>query len=73
VIRLEMRLRLHELLPSDLHGKINALTRQQLVALRFAGDDELEALVRDTLAGKFPTSKAIKLQIKNWQGDFLRA
>src|SRR5690349_5881362 len=30
VIRLEMRLRLHELLPRDLHGSINALTPRQL-------------------------------------------
>lgn len=73
VIRLEMRLRLHEQLPKDLHGSISALTPRQLVALRFAGDAELESLVRDTLAGKFGTSKAIKLQVKNWQGDFLRA
>lgn len=72
VIRLEMRLRLHEILPADLHGSIAALTRQQLVALRFASDTELEPLVRDTLAGKLATPKAIKLQIKNWQGDYLR-
>jgi hypothetical protein len=73
VIRLEMRLRLHEVLPADLHGSINALTARQLVALRFASDAELEALVRDTLAGKLTSQKAIKLQVKNWQGDFLRA
>lgn len=73
IIRLEMRLRLHELLPKDLHGSINSLTRPQLVALRFASDAELEGLVRDALAGKLATPKAIKLQVKNWQGDFLRA
>src|ERR1700674_3030086 len=38
VIRLEMRLRLHELLPPDLRGRINELTRDHLVALRFASD-----------------------------------
>jgi len=73
VIRLEMQLRLRGLLPADLQGRIGELTRQQLVALRFAGDAELPGLVRDVLAGKLSTSKAIKEQIKDWQGDFLRA
>ena len=73
VIRLEMQLRLRGLLPADLQGRIGELTRQQLVALRFAGDAELPGLVRDVLAGKLSTQKAIKEQIKDWQGDFLRA
>ena len=73
VIRLEMRLRLREALPADLHGRIPALTPRQLVALRFAGDAELPLLVRDVLAGTLATSKDIKLKIKDWQGDFLRA
>jgi hypothetical protein len=73
VIRLEMRLRLRECLPADLQGRIPDLTRQQLVSLRFASDAELESLVRDTLAGKLATAKAIKLQVKHWQGDYLRA
>jgi len=73
VIRLEMRLRLREALPLDLHGGIQALTPRQLIALRFAGDAELPVLVRDVLAGTLATSKDIKLKIKDWQGDFLRA
>ena len=73
VIRLEMRLRLREALPADLHGSIPALTPRQLIALRFAGDAELPVLVRDVLAGTLATSKDIKLKIKDWQGDFLRA
>lgn len=73
VIRLEMRLRLREVLSADLHGKIPALTPRQLIALRFASDAELPALVRETLAGTLATSKDIKLRIKDWQGDFLRA
>jgi len=73
VIRLEMRLRLRETLPADLHGRIPVLTPRQLVALRFAGDAELPMLVREVLAGTLATSKDIKLRIKDWQGDFLRA
>jgi hypothetical protein len=73
VIRLEMRLRLRECLPADLHPRINELTPQQLVALRFASDAEMPDLVRDVLAGKLATQKSIKLRVKDWQGDFLRA
>jgi hypothetical protein len=43
------------------------------VALRFAGDAELEALVREALDGRFATGKDIKLRVQQWQGDFLRA
>jgi len=73
VIRLEMRLRLMPLLPPDLQGRINELTPQQLVALRFASDAELPGLVRDVLEGRLTTSKDIKLKVKDWQADWLRA
>src|SRR5437867_7984556 len=73
VIRLEMRLRLRQVLPPALHGRIDTLTHRQLVALRFASDAELPELVREILAGKLTTSKEIKLRVKNWQGDWLRA
>ena len=72
VIRLEMRHRLKEALPFDLHNRINELTPRQLVALRFASDEELPALVREVLAGTLVTPKAIKERVKNWQGDYLR-
>jgi hypothetical protein len=73
VIRLEMRQRLAQVLPADLKARITDLTVGQLVALRFAGDGELPALVKDTLDGKLATAKDIKLAIKNWQADWLRA
>ena len=73
VIRLEMRLRLRQLLPPDLHPRINDLTHRQLVALRFASDEELADLVRDVLAGKLASSKEIKMRVRNWQADWLRA
>ena len=73
LIRLEMRLRLRQLLPADLHPSINALTHRQLVALRFAGDGETTELVREIAGGKLHTGKEIKQRVKNWQADWLRA
>lgn len=73
VIRLEMRTRLLTLLPEDLHSKINALSYRQLIALRFASDEELPGLVRDCLEGRLQTGKEIKERVKNWQADWLRA
>jgi hypothetical protein len=73
VIRLEMRLRLRGLLPPELLPNVDALTRQQLVALRFASDAEMAELVRDVAAGKLATPKEIKMRIKSWQSDWLRA
>jgi hypothetical protein len=72
VIRLEMRHRLKETLPLDLHSRIRELTPRQLVALRFASDEEMPALVREILAGNLVTQKAIKERVKNWQADYMR-
>src|SRR5579862_1706522 len=49
LIRLEMRLRLRECLPVDLRARINDLTVNQLVGLRFASDAEMEEIVREVL------------------------
>lgn len=72
VIRLEERLRLASLVPDDLRGKIGDLTPGQLVALRFASDEEVPELTRRTLAGEFQKPAEIKRQVKNWRGDYLR-
>lgn len=73
VIRLEMRLRLRELLPADLLGRIPEFTVGQLVALRFASDEELPELSRRVLDEKLVDRKTIKKMIRNWQPDLLRA
>jgi len=73
VIRLEMRLRMKELLPADLQARIGEFTPRQLIGLRFAGDSELPELCRTVLADKITDAKAIKGMVKNWQADHLRA
>lgn len=73
VIRLEMRLRLRECLPADLVAHIPELTPKQLVALRFASNAEMVEMVRDVLAGKLASQKEIKMRVRDWQADFLRA
>jgi hypothetical protein len=73
LIRLEMRLRLKDVLPADLKSKIGDISAKHLVALRFASDAELPDLVRDILAGKLDKANDIKQRIKNWQPDWQRA
>jgi len=73
VIRLEMRLRMERVLPSDLRSRIPEFTVPQLISLRFAADEELPALARQVLDEKLNDRKSIKRRIKNWQADFLRA
>ena len=73
VIRLEMRVRMNQVLPADLCARAGQLTRQQLVALRFASDAELGELVREVLEGKLETPKAIKERVRQWTPDYLRA
>ena len=73
VIRLEMRLRLAQILPAELRGRIAEFTLAQLVALRFASDAELPGLARKVLDENIVERKAIKAMVQNWQADELRA
>src|SRR5215469_4976865 len=73
VIRLEMRLRLAEILPADLKSRIPDFTVAQLVSMRFASDAELPALARKVLDDKMSDRKAIKQLVKDWQADYVRA
>ncbi|TAK17803.1 MAG: hypothetical protein EPO35_02345 [Acidobacteria bacterium] len=68
VIRLEMRLRLREILPPRMHGDINRLTVPQLTGLRFAGDAELPDLVAAALKDNLGR-RDIKKLVKDWQAD----
>jgi hypothetical protein len=71
VIRLEENLRYQRLLTPDLLAASHALTLQQIIALRFASDAELPALVQRTLSEKLEP-KTIKQSITNWRPDDLR-
>ena len=73
VIRLEERLRLHQLLPEELRSRIQELTPGQLIGLRFAGDAEVTELVRRVLEGELKGREEIKRQIEDWRADQLRA
>jgi Family of unknown function (DUF6526) len=73
VIRLEMRLRMREVLPADLQTRIPDFTVSQLIALRFAGDAELPGLARKVLEEKLNDRTAIKKMVQNWEPDTLRA
>lgn len=72
VIRLEERLRCERLLPDDLKTRIGELETDQLVALRFASDAELPALVRQVLDEKVTDKDEIKKRIRDWRPDHLR-
>jgi hypothetical protein len=72
VIRLEMRLRLERLLPREQHPRIDKLSIDQIVALRFASDEELPGLFRRVLEENIGARKQIKQMIKTWTGDYLR-
>lgn len=71
LIRLEMRLRLAEVLPDDLKPRIDELTVDQHVGLRFASDEELPELVRAALDEKLGRGE-IKKRIKTWVPDYVR-
>ena len=73
VIRLEMRLKMREVLPVDLQSRIGDFTPGQLVALRFASDAELPGLAAQVLRDGIEDKSAIKKLITNWQADHLRA
>jgi hypothetical protein len=71
VIRLEERLRLARLMPGE-DALIDSLRPGQLVALRFASDDEVPALVRRCASGDLVKGEQIKKEIRNWRPDYLR-
>jgi hypothetical protein len=72
LIRLEETLRLQRLLSPALAQQGSSLKPSQLVALRFAPDEELEGLVGAVAAGTLTKPVEIKRAIKNWRADMFR-
>ena len=72
IIRLEMRLRLLQVLPEELRPRIGELRVGQLIALRFAPDAELPGLVREVLEGRLVRGSEIKQRIQAWEADYFR-
>jgi hypothetical protein len=71
IIRLEERLRLEAVISAEFVPRIRELTEAQLIALRFASDEELPALVEKALTTKMP-ARDIKKAIVNWRADTFR-
>jgi len=71
VIRLEEKLRYAAVLSAEENAAAQALTLNQVIALRFASDAELSRLIARTLKEKLEP-KQIKLAIVNWRADLLR-
>ena len=68
VIRLEERLRLQSLAPQQWQAQIYRLNESQLIALRFASDDEVVELAKQALEHNLDR-KQIKERIKSWRAD----
>lgn len=69
LIRLEERGRLAATLPDDLRARIDQITTDQLIGLRFAPDEELADLVPRILSGELSTRKSIKAAVGTWLAD----
>jgi hypothetical protein len=68
VIRLEERMRLQALAPESWHAQIYRLSEDQLIGLRFAGDEEVVELAKQALEQNL-NRKQIKERIKSWRPD----
>ncbi len=72
VIRLEEKLRYKQVLSPEVAVQAANMRVGQIIALRFAPDEELPGLIHRVLNGELEKGKDIKLAIKNWRGDHLR-
>ena len=72
VIRLEEQLRYQRVLPQPLAQRAMGMPARQIIALRFASDDELAELAQQVLDGKLTAGKEIKRAVKRWRPDTLR-
>jgi hypothetical protein len=71
IILLEMKVRCAEVLPAGQDARLQELSPKQVVALRFASDEELGELLERAIREKLPPVE-IKRAIKRWRPDLLR-
>lgn len=71
IIILEMRQRYFELTGKRFEDKEQKLRTGQIIALRFASDEELLPLIDQAILENWD-SKSIKKAIKNWKADYRR-
>ncbi|MDI1321149.1 MAG: DUF6526 family protein [Algoriphagus sp.] len=71
IILTEMRQRYFHLTGKSFYEKERDLRTIQIIALRFAGDDELLELIDQAISKKL-SNKEIKMTVKNWKPDFSR-
>jgi hypothetical protein len=72
LIRAEVRGRLDLLLGAKRRSDIARLRLSHLIAMRFAGDQELPGLFEAVISGELDTQDEIKQRITDWQADWLR-
>ena len=68
IIMLETKVRCAEVLPAGQDATLAKLSKRQIIALRFASDDELGALL-ERAARENLSAKDIKASIKSWRPD----
>jgi hypothetical protein len=68
IILLEMKVRAAEVLPGGQDAQLARLTKAQVIALRFASDEEFSELLDRAVRENMPP-KAIKAAIKTWRPD----
>lgn len=72
LIMLEEQLRYQKVLPEAAARHAGKLTRAQVIALRFASDEELPDLVKRVSDGELTRGDEIKRAVKQWRPDTLR-
>jgi hypothetical protein len=71
IARLELRFRYYLLTHKRFEEVERQLSLSQILALRFASDEELEALTEKAIREKL-SPDAIKRSVKNWTPDYMR-
>ena len=71
IILLEMKVRCADVLPAGQGARLTELSPKQVVALRFASDDQLGELLDRAIREQLPP-REIKRAVKRWRPDYFR-